>query len=368
MTVPIAKAIPRLFFLAVEHHPTQPVKSLLKYLPQSDLLIAGGSSGVNGAAALLRVKRSQLQELYRLGSKPNKGSVQEYKVLVAEVISGAIDEIRDDLMFNDYLSMIEALNRYVNGSATQAIVPYEEVKLDEVNPEEVEDIRKWNSGYAPIDQIVGGLYQGILLIMMKPGSGKTSHMLRMAEDLRGNPEVSNIWFFESEVPRTMMLYRIKPILERTPFHPGDRLVCGFMDIKELVQQCIDHPDDRRVIFIDSPDSIATGQDKRYALEEFYRELNWIKSLNRLIVVSSQPRRNDRVLTQESVSDSWAKTWYSDMIVTGQKLGRVPGSTSTRRVSFRVSKNRFGLDGTECEFSFDYANLTYEDLGNSDEAW
>lgn len=368
-TTAASKAIPRLFYLAVEHSPAQPSKSLQKYLPQFDLLAAGSTSGVNGAAANLRVKKTQLAELYNLGKKPNRGTSQEYKVLAAEAITSAIDDVREDLTFTEYLALMENLNQYVNGVHSQAIVPYEEVNLGEVDVEGVEDIQKWNSGYSPIDEVTGGLYQGIVLLVMKPGSGKTSHMLRLAEACRNHSEVSSIWFFEAEIPRSMMLYRMKPIIRRTAFKPGDRLVCGFVDVKEIVQRCVDNPDPNRVIFIDSPDAIANGQDRRFALEEIYRSLNWIKSLNKSIVVSSQPRRNDRVLTQESVSDSWAKAWYSDIIITGSKLGRVPNSASARHVSLKVGKNRFGPDGGEIEFEFDYESLDWQAVaGGGEENW
>ena len=240
MTVDLSgsKALPRLFYLAVEHQVPLPPKFMMKYAPQADLLKAGAATGVIGAGVQLRIRKSQLQELYRLGSKPNRGTPQEFRIILAECISQAIDEVRDDLSFEEYLGLIKALNEYVNPSGEQ-VVQYEEVSLGGIDLSKVSELPKFQSGYTTIDRITGGLYQGILLLIMKPGGGKTSHMLRLAELLREQPDVSDVWFFEAEIPKTMMVYRMKPQLLRTKWRKSDRLVCGFVDINQIVRECID---------------------------------------------------------------------------------------------------------------------------------
>src|SRR6185369_13476416 len=128
---------------------------------------------------------------------------------------------------------------------------------------------------------------------------------------------------------------------------------------------------------DSPDVMAGGtlEGRRFALEEIYRDLIRLKQHCKHVFVASQARRQDRTLSQESVAEAWAKAFYVDIIITMNRMGRGTGQWS--RVRSSVGKNRFGPPDRELNFSFNYADLSWEvdsaareniGSGGEDEDW
>ena len=115
-----------------------------------------------------------------------------------------------------------------------------------------------------------------------------------------------------------------------------------------------------MLFRSSPDVMAggSGESKRFALEDIYMGLIRLKSLTKGIFVTSWPRRKDTTITMESVSEAWAKAWYSDIMIGWTKLGRSPNS-GMNNVRLNVPKNRFGPSDNSVVFQYNYANLLWE---------
>lgn len=328
----------------------------MRYCPQGPIIDAISHNGIAGASAELDLGIAQLYNLHEEGKRGGPGSDQEFRFLLAQVISSEIDLRRDELVLTDYFKLMETLSQYVNVTSDN-LVDNDEAVLDKV-PDSTPLI-KWNSGFEPFDLITGGFYQGIMMLMGRPGHGKTTVMLSMMEALRVSGTASSIWFFELEIPLQLMLFRNSPSRQRTKFKGDDRIVCGLSSLETVIERVKENPDPNRVIFIDSPDVMAggVGEGRRFAVEELYRDLIRLKSLCKLVVVASQARRNDRTLTLESGSEAWAKAFYVDIIITLSRMGRGVGQWS--RVRCSVPKNRFGPPDREITFSYNYNNLSYE---------
>lgn len=355
-------SVSRLMYLAAELRPPVPPKRIMQLIPQGELIAAVARYGLNGALAQFDLPEQQIHELYNDGVSNLKGDDTEFKMLIGQLASAQLDMRRDDLTLEEYLLRMRELADYVTNQV-ETLVDIDEADLGDEY--EVASIPKFETGFSPLDYVVGGFYQGIVTIVGKPGSGKTTLLLRIMEDMRKNAgkiHVSKLWFFELEISKNLMLYRMKPQRARTKFVQGDKMFCGLITTREILQKIEDDPDPDRVIFFDGPDVAAAGQTAeamRMSFTSIYRDLVRIKERSKIVFVTSQARRKDRELTQESVSESWAKSQYSDIILTihpyHEKMTR--GYTPIRVF---VGKNRFGIAQTDTIFNFNYSNITWED--------
>jgi hypothetical protein len=286
-------------------------------------------------------------------------------MLVAQYLTAELDLRRDELSLAEWLDRMGEVNTYQKGKG-QDLISSDEVSLDTEVADD--DMPKFRSGFDPLDQLMGGLYQGILTLMAKSGHGKTSFMLSIMEALRQNNVAEELWFFETEIPVRLMMYRMRAAKKRTQFTSGDRLICGAISSGEILRRVLDNPNPSRVIFVDSPDVMAggMGENKRFGIESIYRDLVAVKEKSMLVIAASQVRRKDRLnLTMESVAEAWVKVHYSDMLVGASKLPQV--SRNFSQVRYSVSKNRFGLADQEVTFGYNYGDLSWEFSGGGSNA-
>jgi len=346
--------LPRLAFLASRHGPRIP-RVLHRYLPQIDLLSALSTKGVAGAQVELGLEEEQLMEMLESGAENGLGSLEEFKTLAASIVTDELELKRESMPFSKYLNELGLLHAWV--TSKDDLVEFAEQDLSEAYDVD-STLVKWRSGFAPMDEVLGGCYQGIFTLIARPGDGKTSMFLTIMEEIRKSNSASSIWFFETEIPMKMMMYRMKPILQRTEFLSTDRMICGQTPVDDILERMEEDPDPDRVIIYDSPDVLAAGMDneRRFALEEIYRKLVTIKGRCKLVLTASQPRRNDRHLSITSVAEAWAKAWYSDVVIGMTR--RVGTGGSMRPVSLNVAKNRFGIPDQEISFDYDYAELRW----------
>lgn len=333
-----------------------PEKRLLKLLPQPDLLVEAAIHGLSGITSQFGIPQAQVNELYQEGGSLDPGSAAEFRSLATQVIAGELDLRRDEFTLSEYLDRMAILNGYLT-AGDQSLVANEDIPLDIVT--DIGRLPKWESGFSPLDTILGGCYQGILTLIAKSGSGKTSLMLSLMEAIRSTSKSAELWFYETEIPSTLMLYRMKDIRERVQFTSRDRLICGDVTSDEIVRRVKSDPNPNRVIFVDSPDVMSggSGEGKRFAIEKIYRDLVTVKEHSALVVVASQARRKDRGITLESVAEAWVKVHYSDMVIGMTKLGRIVQGLS--QVKLSVPKNRFGMADQEITFGYNYANLEWK---------
>lgn len=211
----------RLVFLLSKHKLSVP-RGLTKYLPGSEWL-SQLSVGLGSAAAVLDIPLAQLNAIYKQGEALGPGSDLEARMLIADMVDNELN--RRDLDLDVRVRIYAELERFLNKPDL-----VEETEIDLSVAEAPPDIPKFRSGFEPLDMVLGGMYQGLFVMMARPGTGKTSVMLSIME--AAVQRKMNTLFVESEIAQGMMLGRMRSILKRTKFTPSDRLICG--DRKSVV--------------------------------------------------------------------------------------------------------------------------------------
>lgn len=355
--------ISRVLYLA-DRYRTRIPKTVASSLPYGDIIREVSELGSSGAAVNLRLSNGQLTKLVEEGSEGGDGSEEELRLLIADLALGEMELRKEDMEIKEYLRFLDNIKAFSDGHAD--LVQIGEIDLGTEDDTEV-SIPKFKTGFEPLDILTGGVYQGITIMMGKPGHGKTSILLSIMETLRYTEVASSIWFYNVEIPREMMLYKIRPMRRRTQFTPEeDILYCGYYSLPEIIKAVQDDPNPDRVLIIDGPDAMtgAAGEGRRFALEAFMIELVKVKELLKWIVISSQVRRKDRHITLESGAEAWAKAWYADISVGITKIG----GTRDSQVKMRIVKNRFGPSDREGIFKYDFTDLIYEDHSMQDDDW
>lgn len=346
----VLAGIPRLFFLANELRSPLPA-SLVKYLPQGEIIQSIASFGLSGVEVGLGLSRPQVEALIAQGSGDGKPTQEEFRYLVSHYLTEAVVEQKESMPLPDFMKKMDAISRWSNGSA--ALIDVAEGEFTG----EGSTFEKWMTGFQPFDTIFEGFYQGLFMILGSTGTGKTTHMLALAEQLRRTNMASEIWFFQTEIPQEMFKYRMKPMTERTHFIPGkDRIFYGLQSVPEIIEMVKSNPDPNRIIFHDSPDVLAGGSaddGRRFELENIFRDFVVLKSLVKAVWVASQVRRKDRVIKVTSSAESWAKAWYVDGMIGLQKMGFKDNMVN---MTANVVKNRFGPVDFAINYNFDQANI------------
>lgn len=350
----------RLIFLAAEVQPELPKKELIRLVPQAEVVMSVAKRGLTGAASDLDIPVDQLQTMYDQGKTAGTGSATEFRILLGQTMLGEADLQRDQITMTTYLTLVKGITEYIEQEKI-SIINTDEVDLGEFSEDSssVQQIPKFDTGFTPLDVVINGLYQGVLTMIARPGHGKTSIMISIMEEAVHTNAASSVWYYEQEIPKPMMLYRIAPAATRTAFRKGqDRLICGQLSIAEIETEVRRNPDPERLIIIDSPDVMAggSGEGKRFMIEDIYMGLIRLKGLCKAVLVTSWPRRKDREITLESGAEAWAKAWYSDIIVGATKLGRV--GAGFNNVRFNVVKNRFGISDNELTWRYNYGDLSW----------
>lgn len=332
----------RLVYLLTKHQVRIP-KNLARYIPGSEWL-GQLHLGLGAAVVQLDVPIEQLRRFYEHGETLGMGSEREARMLLAQM---ADDEIqRRDLELPARLDLYSTLNRFVE---QESLIEDAEVVLSDAKIPAA--IPKFHSGFDPLDMVTGGLYQGLLVVMARSGTGKTSLMLTLMEQL----VAQNIpcLFVENEIPQPMMLGRMKPLLARTKFTPRDRLICGGWTARDVLNYVREHPDPERVVFFDGPDvdTGTEGTDLRHTLARAYSDLVRVKGLSRLVVTSSQANRKGETIQLNSVAESWSKAWFADMIVGANSL-------AGGQMRLKVLKNRFGPRDNSAIFPYNLEDLSW----------
>lgn len=347
---------PRLLYLANELRPQLP-SAIAKLIPQGDLLATVSIIGSTGAIQALQLEPEQLDSLLEQGRRGGRATLDEWKHLLSNMAADHLIENRDSLDIREYLRRTEAISSFLNSNGS--II---QVLRTDWNDPDAKDVVKWHSGLEYLDGVLEGFYHGLFIIMASTGTGKTSLLLSLVEALKKLEDVSEIWFFQTEIPRDMFQYRIRPLKNRgVAFLPGrDQIFYGQMTMLEIMDMIHEHPDPNRVIFYDSPDVLASAADdnRRFELERIYRDLVIIKNLSKAVFVASQMSRKDKSPKITSVSESWAKAWYADGILGFKQMG-VRGTSALMKAA--VLKNRFGPAGFEMTFNYDLVDL----LGSTD---
>ena len=340
--------ISRLVYLLTRYKIQIP-KSLRNYLPGSDWL-SQLHDGLTTVTAEFPYPIATLSDLYRSGESMGTGSPREGIILLAKMIDANL--LNNGIPLTERSKVYSLLDRFITSETM-----LEEVEVNLANPPPISHIPKWDTGFLPLDVVTGGVYQGIFVVVGRPGMGKTSLMLSMMESVVQTHEYS-VLFVQNEIPSDAMVGRMHPILSRTRFKETDRLICASWSSQDILDWVKDHPDPNRVIFFDSPDVVASnkGEERRFVLEKQFQDMVRLKRMSKLVICSSQPKQRDAVVTLTSMAESWQKAWFADCIC-GIGVERARGAIPTLRLS--VVKNRFGPVGGEYAFKYDYEDLSWE---------
>lgn len=280
-------------------------------------------------------------EHYKIGSKYGKGTVEEVQQLLFETVG---DEFKD---FDSQGRFITYLNSLVHGLFETNV----EKQISEVESREIE---KFNSGFGLIDRVVGGFYQGIWTVAGNPGSGKTSVLLSLCSHLA---KQYSIWYFQTEIPAPIIESRIS-LLNPQEWHKESKLHAGNYSSASILESCLKEPDHNRIVVYDSPEIKSTSLDDLQYWEQTYQELVQIKSVSRMVLVTSQIKQNLdwNDLGVYSLSGSASKARYSDGII---YLSNFAGS-----LMVKVAKNRFGTLGNGIgKFNFETMQVEQDNLGD-----
>lgn len=343
--------LPRLLSLANDlRHPLP--SYIAKMIPQGDLIAMVSILGEMGTTQAMSLEPEQLSSLILEGQKKGKATAEEWRQLIAHLASEALMEKRDELDLQGFLGQMEKIRAFLKSQ--NSIIQVLRTDWDDPDAKEVV---KWNSGLDYIDGVQEGFYHGLFIWMASTGTGKTSLLLSLVEALKKLDDVSEVWFFQTEIPRDMFQYRLRPIKKRgVQFNSGrDQIFYGQSSMMEIMEMVNDKPDPNRVIIYDSPDVLASGADdnRRFELERIYRDLVIIKNMSKAVFVASQMSRKDNTPKITSVSESWAKAWYADGIMGFKQLG-VRGTSALMKAA--ALKNRFGPAGFEMTFNYDLVDL------------
>lgn len=343
------QALARLFYLCVELHQEIP-KLLLRYLPWNTVL-EKAHQGIYSAAAFSSADPATLETLYHSGSKGGSPLLEELKAIVGFFIDAAL--VEQNVAWTHRAKVYSYLFNWIQS----ANLLEEEIFALDASEGEPAEIEKFPSGFAPLDAVLEGCYTGILTLLGKTGTGKTSLCCSLMESFRKIHAAAEILLVNNEIPGQLMLSRLTPVRRRTTFLPADRIICASWSSPEILNYVTLHPQRDRIIIFDSPDvqSVASGLERRFQLEQAYQTLVTLKRHAKLIVVTSQMnRKSGGVASLEAIGESWAKAQYSDVVIGITSLGRDP--KGRHRLKLKVLKDRFGPDGNETTFYYDYSTL------------
>lgn len=343
--------------------------TLVRMIPSGEVIKSIAIIGKEATAIELGIPGNQLLNIYNAGKGENefKADEQEYRMIIAHMAESYLD-LDNNLSFTKKLSKRVEISEFVNTKRSQ-LIEYEEVSLGNPNIDfKALELPTFNSGFQPLDMLLEGLAQTVIIFMARPGEGKTSTLLTIMGELRRTNACNSIWFFSLEMPLAMMLHRAQALMPIVKFKEDDRFFCGQYSPTDVLNKINEHPDPNRVIIYDNPDALGGGGDqRRFALEEMFRDLVQIKTNSKCVLTASQPRRADRGNLQiDSVAESWQKAWYSDVIITITDQGR-GFHTDNNRLRMTTVKNRFGVNNRSVDYGYNYKNLTYTHTQATNEA-
>jgi len=352
--ITLPQEISRLIYLADTLRIPLP-SPIAKQLFMGDLIALVSTKGYKAAITDLAIPENQLRQSMTDGAEAGPPDESEFRMLVCSQALEAMEGSLDQLGISKYLATMSIVSDFAKASKSDMIAFRRESMHGIVADE---DFPKWNSGFAPLDMLTQGVYQGIILLLAKSGIGKTSTMLTLIESLAAQGNKS-LWYVSTEVPMKMLKWRMTPILQRRELPAGFEIITGQLSPKQIYQMHMDEYDPERIIIHDSPDALGGGgsDGRRFALEDHYRDMVTLKEQCAAVFTVSQVRRKDRVLGMDSVAEAWAKAWYSDIIWTISRTGFFPDGTA--RMHSSVVKNRFGITDQQLQYGYDYANLVVD---------
>jgi len=335
---------------------------ILNLLPTGKILGSIVARGIHATAIEMGIPEDQLMNVYEEGRNQDdtKADEQEYRYLVGKIAEEALEAKAEDLNFSEKLRLGVEISEFVHAKRSQ-LIEYETASLtSEEMSSESTGLPTFDTGFQPLDILTDGIAQTLVVLMARPGHGKTSTLLTLMGKLRETNVCSSIWYFSLEMPLQMMKYRAKELLKTVEFVDDDIFYCGQYTPTNILSMISENPDPDRIIIYDSPDALGGGGDqRRFVLEDLYRDLVQVKANAKAVFTASQPNRASRALSLDSLAESWAKAWYADMVLTLVNQGRAMNS-SMNRMRMETVKHRFGVSDRAVEYNYDFNTLKYAD--------
>lgn len=287
-----------------------------------------------------------MMDYFLAGREAGAGTIEEAKTIIVRLaISGGLLPASSPTEQMAFFSEVDSLQDL-------SLVGTDFIEVNLLDPN-LGGIEKFNTGFAPFDAPLGGFYQGLVGIMGEPGTGKTSLTMALAESCMRKG--MDVWYFENEIPAAIMGGRFHSIISRNTMDDVRRLrlFCGPYGADKIVDMVRKDPNPNRVVIFDSPDVVfsGSGDSRRFDLEAAYQSFITIKPHSKFIVVTTQMGRKSGSMSLRSVAESWAKSWYVDIMLGLEVKGQ-------HALTVKVLKNRFGVANILAYFAFNYANLTW----------
>ena len=278
-----------------------------------------------------------ITDAYRKGKSYGKGSLEELKEVLDTLLCTELKNYKERRLFSTFLDSLAS-----GLFSTNVEMPMQDVKGEE--------IPKFESGFAPLDSIQQGFYQGVFCLAGNPGDGKTSILLYLAKCLAEN---FPIWYFQTEIPSPLIQARIKKDLQPETWKSGSRFFAGNYSSSAILQKVLKEPNPDRIIIYDSPEIKDSALDKLVYFEKTYQELVQLKLLSKAVFVTSQVKQglNFDELDVYSLNDSASKARYLDGIIYTSRTGSIS--------MLKIAKNRFGSSRGKTMIKFNMENLTLE---------
>jgi len=275
-----------------------------------------------------------LQAMYKKGKVFGEGNLDELRMSLDKMINPELKDYDERKKFWNWL----------NGSLASGLFDSNmEIAMSAITVGQ--EIPKFNSGFKPFDNAIGGFYQAIVTVAGNPGSGKTSLILAfMNEVAKSYP----VWYFQTEIPSQLIQARLSQY-NTSHWHKDSMLFCGNYSSKSILEKVKAKPDANRVIIYDSPEIKNSSLDDLVYWEQTYQDFVATKQLSKLVVTTSQLKQNIEWndLGVYSLSGSASKGRFTDITLYVDRFGDM--------VRVKTGKNRFGALG-QSVVKFDYAKL------------
>jgi len=339
----------KLVYLVAEHGMPAIPKALKQYTPQYELLTSIGKDGLTSAALLKDISLTRLEELYQQGkdsmSKEGSGSQQDIRAILTKHM---YQQVKDagTMPLEEQLELYSIIAAFSKGKVS--LVENDTGSFDDIKPD---DHTITPSGFAPIDYLSGGFVpHTLMLIGASSGSGKTSMMLSIADDI-AKQHSKRVVFVSLEMTRNAVANRAKHLALKD--NTDNLIIAGSVSMNDIEE----YADNNTIIIVDYADLLITkyGSDTRLDIATIYANLLRMSKRAFLLITATQLNR-DATITLNSLSESSYKAFYSEAVYAISKGGMAIGDSTSNTVSFMCLKHRYAVSGNKCSYNYNYETL------------
>lgn len=346
----------RLIYLAV-HNDVNIPKPLQKYIPHYELLVSLRKNGIIGSSLFKDISIERLQAFYDSGRQEMLDSANEGLDFVKIVTRVVYENIHKDtsLELDERLRLLGVLSRYSEGKSS--LLSSEVTSFEYADTDRVELIP---TGFNPLDELLQGVMTSSLItVAASSGHGKTSLMLAMVDSIQRYYPEKRIVYFSLEMTSNSVKYRSRYLTLK--HDKRNTIVTGITQLNDIEE----YLDLDTIVVLDYLDLLlqSSNDSLRFAIIDNYAKLLSYSKKCFLLFNATQVNR-DATPSLRSLSESAAKSHYSEVVLLLTKNGRSNNNPGYNAVEMKCLKNRFGKSDCTVHFDFNYATLDYTETYSS----